>query len=341
MPISLRSLTNSPIGVAGLITLFVLVAWLATLLLFSSWTSSGSAYESLEQYDYSGPEREIIRIYDRSEMVMAKWTAETDVLELDVFTSGIVTLTINVGPTDAVEALNFECEGPGVGGKAISWRFSHTVYDRLRPRYGQNVIQGCMKAFSFSESHFLTGSARNINIELPSGGLEPLLTKIVDLGIQGTKQGVEPKNKTALIQRLASRLDDQLGYQRNESTISRMAYLYGHIQFITILTALFTLGLMLLAWGHTWARSAAESALNLIPYIGFFGTLLGMGTALHILGDANLSDATSKAISLGPIGSKLGLAIETTKLALFCFAIVSFIGLVNDALRHKRSPSDT
>ncbi len=56
-----------------------------------------------------------------------------------------------------------------------------------------------------------------------------------------------------------------------------------------------TLGLSLV---FLWARDVTENAMKLIPYIGFFGTLLGMGAALAILGQANLSDPVSKAINL-------------------------------------------
>ena len=45
-----------------------------------------------------------------------------------------------------------------------------------------------------------------------------------------------------------------------------------------------------------------------------------------------MSDPVSKATNLGPIGSRLALAIETTKYALVCFGVVSVAVLVRDAV---------
>ena len=51
-----------------------------------------------------------------------------------------------------------------------------------------------------------------------------------------------------------------------------------------------------------------------------------------MLGDANLSDPVSKATNLGPIGSRLALAIETTKWALVCYSVVAMLVLVRDSV---------
>lgn len=70
-----------------------------------------------------------------------------------------------------------------------------------------------------------------------------------------------------------------------------------------------------------FAIEAAENIIEIIPYVGFFGTIMGMSGALWILGRIDTTDAVQKATELGPISSDISLALETTKLALIIFII--------------------
>ena len=136
----------------------------------------------------------------------------------------------------------------------------------------------------------------------------------------------------AVARRLVDEITAGLDYARLEDVVDRVAYAFGPVQFLTLSTTYMTVFLLVVSLRMGWARGAAGITMNLIPYIGFFGTLLGMGSALGVLGEANLSDPVSKATNLGPIGSRLALAIETTKYALVCFGVVSVAVLLRDAM---------
>jgi hypothetical protein len=74
-----------------------------------------------------------------------------------------------------------------------------------------------------------------------------------------------------------------------------------------------------------FAINAAEQIVELIPYIGFFGTILGMSLALWILGDIDISDTLQKATKIGPITGNISLAMEATQLGLIFFLFASFL----------------
>ena len=57
-----------------------------------------------------------------------------------------------------------------------------------------------------------------------------------------------------------------------------------------------------------------------------------MSLGLGILGNADLTDELSKGVSLGPIGSQIGLALNTTMFGVVLFLIASFSEALVDRL---------
>jgi len=74
-----------------------------------------------------------------------------------------------------------------------------------------------------------------------------------------------------------------------------------------------------------FAIESAESIADMIPYVGFFGTIVGMSGALWTLGGIDASNATQKAVEIGPISNDISVALETTKLALIFYISLIFI----------------
>lgn len=69
-------------------------------------------------------------------------------------------------------------------------------------------------------------------------------------------------------------------------------------------------------------RSYSDGVADLIPFTGFFGTLLGVGAGLGVLGLSDVTVDVSKALALGKIGASLGFAINTTICAIIVFGLV-------------------
>ncbi|UWS07080.1 hypothetical protein [Phaeobacter inhibens] len=96
----------------------------------------------------------------------------------------------------------------------------------------------------------------------------------------------------------------------------------GPTQTLTYGVAILALLFVLVEIRKPVLRSYSDGLADLIPFTGFFGTLLGVAAGLEVLGLSNVTDDVSKALSLGKIGSSLGFAINTTILAIVVFGFV-------------------
>jgi hypothetical protein len=70
---------------------------------------------------------------------------------------------------------------------------------------------------------------------------------------------------------------------------------------------------------------SAEVFVDLVPYVGFFGTIYGMAGALWYLGGIDLSDPIEKATKIGPITGNISLAMEASQLGILFFLIASIV----------------
>lgn len=324
--------------------LFILwcVGWIGATAVYRQWTNAGAVYEAnLVPLD-SPLVPSLVTVSGTSEFFLRRWDEKSHLLELDVFVAKRIAVTAIVGRTEAIQAVLQDAKACGSRrtiGYSIAWQFSGTAAPEIRNLYGADATSGCMFLSGFEAPVWWAPYARDVAVDVPRGGLVPLVSLILTRGMRGLNESTDSKVEQALTDRLAREIAERLRYRELEISMERIAYLYGPVQFATLALFFFSALIALVSFWSTWAREAAEQAMNLIPYVGFFGTLLGMGAALRILGQANLSDPISKAINLGPIGSQLALAIETTKFALVCFGLATLFVLVRDAIRKTDAKS--
>ena len=225
-------------------------------------------------------------------------------------------------------------------GYGLWWRFSADAFDRIRALYGSDAATGCRVLVAYEGATAWARYAQDATVSVPRGGMIPLMGMLLERSVEGLGGSMDQDAGDAVARRLVDEITTGLDYARLEDVVDRVAYAFGPVQFLTLSTTYMTVLLLVVSLKTGWARGAAGITMNLIPYIGFFGTLLGMGSALGVLGEANLSDPVSKATNLGPIGSRLALAIETTKYALVCFGVVSVAVLLRDAMVGRTDEGD-
>lgn len=214
----------------------------------------------------------------------------------------------------------------------VVWEFRRNAREAVTNMRGAGAEFGCQVLVSFASSPVWTPYARDVQVEIPRGGIASLMKLLLDRG----QVVEEPTVRGAVAETLAADIMEFLDYDRLERRLERLSIAFGPIQFATLQVTLVAVMLILASVRKWWARDPAEIAMNLVPYIGFFGTLVGMMDALSVLGQVDLSDPDSKATNLGLIGSKLALAIDTTRYALVCYGVATIVLLVRDAVFRQR-----
>ena len=222
-------------------------------------------------------------------------------------------------------------------GYALGWSFGDDVRKGVEELGGEGAGEDCRVLFAYEPSYGWAPYARDVVQEIPRGALPPLIGMVLAEAVAGGSQVDQPVElggtvAEGLTRRIAGDMIEELDYALVEKALPLIALMFGPVQFLALGMAFVSVLLLVASLWFWWARDSVDIAMNLIPYIGFFGTLLGMGGALAVLGEADLSDPVSKATSLGPIGSRLALAIETTKWALICYCVVSVLVLVRDSV---------
>ena len=214
----------------------------------------------------------------------------------------------------------------------VAWEFRTEAREAVTSMRGSSAEFGCRVLVSFASSPVWTPHARDVEVEIPRGGIVPLVRTLLDRA----QVADEPTVRDVVAETLAADIMEFLDYELLEQRLDTLSLAYGPIQFATLQMTLVAVMLIVASVREWWARDASELAMNLVPYIGFFGTLVGMGDALMVLGQVDLSDPVSKATNLGPIGSKLGLAIGTTQYALVCYGVATVFLLVRDSVFRQR-----
>jgi hypothetical protein len=94
---------------------------------------------------------------------------------------------------------------------------------------------------------------------------------------------------------------------------------FGPIQTATYATALLALCLTILSLSNPKLSRPTDAVTDLVPFTGFFGTLIGVLLALSSLSVDDITNDIRKAMTLGLIGNALSLAINTTICAIAVF----------------------
>ena len=349
-------------------------SWMVTVLSFAVWTERGRVYEnSLVPRHLDGQDTSRTAVTEGYHYVW--WSQDArlyqdagqgeaqNILEFRVFLAGRMALKIYAGRLKYLamlkEGWKSECglqpfvmgeiaSELSVDGYGLGWVFADEARDGVVGLFGEEAKQECRILVSYQETTGWTPYARDAVVDIPRGGIVPLVGMLLQRAVTGlndnTDDGggvnVDAEVVAVMTQRLSDSVIDALNYDKLEVDLKMISFVFGPIQFLALNTAFVSVMLLIMSLWFWWARRAVDIAMNLIPYIGFFGTLLGMGTALLVLGEANLSDPVSKAINLGPIGSRLALAIETTKWALVCYSVVSLLVLLRDSVFGRRENQD-
>ena len=324
------------------------LSWLLTSLVFGAGTGWGAVYEEslLAAVNRVPKRRQPVgeaayeRIWEGSMLKFAVHLAPEGG-EGAQAAEGIVTMWAGrlEELSNLPDSVGVNC---GVGregyiGYGLAWQFEGDTGKGVKALGGEGADKNCRVLFSYEPSQGWAPYARDVVQEIPRGALPPLIGMVLAEAVTGARhEGAEVELgdtvADGLTRQIAGDVTQGLNYEGVEQVLGRVALMYGPIQFLSLAMAFVSVILLVASLWFGWARHSVDIAMNLIPYIGFFGTLLGMGGALAVLGEADLSDPVSKATSLGPIGSRLALAIETTKWALICYSAVSVLVLVRDSV---------
>ena len=225
----------------------------------------------------------------------------------------------------------------------LSWENAYSGWDRIQKYVGVKNRYGKETVIAFSEESKLLPFARDVTIKIPPGAIGPWVSLVLEGSLKGADLGnLEKDERKTLVNRLTAEILGATGIKQLGDNLTFVSLACGKVQFATLWLFFYAIVVMIVAVWWSRAEVLGATAADMIPYFGFFGTLLGMGGALGILGDADLSDSVSKAVNLGPIGSQLSLAIDTTKFALVLYVMASLFGALLAARREREEiPSDS
>lgn len=316
------------------------LAWACTTGSFYWGTNEGNLYQSSSTVDSDGYRQHYVGINDNTEYYTRQIV--DGVYMADVFIQQQLIMSLNIGNVEKLQkqlnatAINpIQCSTSSPNNLAIAWQFSGTLYTQLMQKNAQGHSQGCTDVIRFSEAWKALPFSHDLEINIPRGTLEPFLTQLISQATQARKEKLKPELVKPVTLALNNDIWGYLQLDQNMPALKKIAFRYGTFQFVSLLFMYASIILVLISLVKSWARDLSEATAAIIPYIGFLGTLLGMGAGLSILGEANLSDSLSKSVNLGPIGSQLGLAIETTKYAIVCFAVSALTLAVRDTIKGR------
>lgn len=75
------------------------------------------------------------------------------------------------------------------------------------------------------------------------------------------------------------------------------------------------------------------ASIDILPMIGFFGTIVGISGAMTQVAGVKSSDKVVELLSLGSMTTNIGVAFETTKFALILSAALLFLKLLTDRIQ--------
>ena len=222
----------------------------------------------------------------------------------------------------------------------LAYLNGHSHWEKTTTLHGPQRRGGFFGVVGFSEKRSLLGNARDVNFGVLPGSLNPLIESIISKGMIVAETDTEQEYLDALSERISQEFIQLFRLEEIKNTLGdsllSVSFLYGRIQFVTLVLFFFCLCLLIISMFFDWARGAVESGMGLIPYVGFLGTLIGMGNAVGVLGDVNLSDPISKSLHLGSIGNNISVAIETTKYALVLYSVAVLLLLCRDACKRHQ-----
>lgn len=174
---------------------------------------------------------------------------------------------------------------------------------------------------------------RDIIFDRPIGPLRAeIKAYAADLSNQ-KNSGLSREDSKLVAARTAEIIDSCHGISTWAEKFPVIRMISGPIQEMILILCMFSILLIafetvLATFRLTRGETAIESAevfVDLVPYVGFFGTIYGMAGALWYLGGIDLSDPIEKATKIGPITGNISLAMEASQLGILFFLAASLV----------------
>ncbi|TKV66980.1 MotA/TolQ/ExbB proton channel family protein [Marinobacter panjinensis] len=213
----------------------------------------------------------------------------------------------------------------------LEWEYAFNLFSGLDRTFGPRAWQGSSNIVRYLEGPWWAPTSWETVYDSPIGAISPRIKQILQRAIFVYDDNIKDGVRDLIANRVVTDISRSINMEKVDRNAKKLALYRGPVQFVTLWIFLITLCLMLLGTRYREYRESADIVVPLILYVGFFGTLLGMSGGLGILGDADLTDDLSKGIRLGPIGSQIGLALNTTLYAVSLFLLAS---LMDFLLRH-------
>lgn len=308
-----------------LVLVGVAISWSAAWVTYWKWSDGGSIYLSSKNESGQGASLRNVNISGWDNLYTRDYNPRAGRVSYKVFVSNqfICEIYASFDPKQGVDGESQE----------IAWRYGGgDTKENMLTLFGVNGEGGSAEIYSLSHGPWFTPFTRGVWVGIPSGSVGPVVNKAINDGIIASGLSIEDKYLKAFSTRIAQEIRNDLDIDTSYQRIDRYISSYGPVQYATLWLFYFFCYLIVVSFWFEWGKLAAEMASGLIPFVGFFGTLLGMSGALGILGSTDLSDPVSKSINLGPIGSELGFAIRTTIFAFIFYAISFLIYVVRIAV---------
>jgi len=308
------------------VLLVVGLSWALTFASFFASSSSGEVYRQVVVPRLPQLDQELTEVGEFS--YLTKLDTGGQAVAFDVFFGDLYVTRIGA-------------RSSGLG-FVLSWQHAFSLWPAGRAAAHRDRKWGESTMLTLSPGAIYLPYARDLNVLIPRGAVSPWLKVRIGEALQMAGVQVGPAAVEQAAREIANEIDAVTGLERNRQSLAWIAFALGPIQFVTLWLFFVSLLMLLLGIFRPWAGVFGEKGIELLPYVGFFGTLLGMSNALQVLGQADLSDSLSKAVNLGPIGSQLSVAIETTKYALVLFMIATLIAMMIESYTSRREQaSDT
>lgn len=304
------------------------LAWLASTLIYGFASKWGADYEAV--FDVHRTQARVGKTSSRRETI-----GESSYRPTEQKNSQLA-IAIHSGD-EYLGEIAISSNNEGIN--AIS-EHAFSTWARLRELKGDGFERRKRVIVTLTASPLWAPFSHDVQIITPIGSIEPWIRGFIIDAVAASEQKLDDREIQILSGRIFREFQSELGLENTFKRLQWIQFAGGPIQFVTLVFFLTAVVMLTCGLKWRWALEVGRGLSELIPYIGFLGTLIGMGGALRILGDANLADEISKAVSLGPIGSQLSVAIETTKFALLLFLIAKCID-VGIEMRNMRACAST
>lgn len=302
----------------------LILAWYITgKFVYSKMTSRGEAYYN-SLITFKTDATSVKSIFDYTYIVRKNFKSKSCTIIAESQSVPIWTAVSQLGPNSLQLTLE---TNPGIAQSLPSLASKRTI-----------------EIVSLKDAGLLWPFNKDIQFERPTGPLAAEMRAVATKIASSTSSGLKPESASEIAEETVRFIDECHDLNNWGTNHYFLRLISGPIEAAIIVLGVFcfliflaelSLALIFNVSTTMYAVRASEEILDLIPYVGFFGTILGMSEALWILGKIDISDSLQKATQIGPITGNISLAMETSQLGLIFFIFASLIGaIIRIAFRH-------